>query len=113
MLPKENTKVNYCRGTNCYKKQNQLEARLKRAEAKKNKIPIMLKCTLEGCNETFEKNGAKKFHSKKCQLVHNIAHTKEKIKQEVIMHKEGKKQEIDLSRFTSRGKIHYEGLGNI
>jgi len=70
LLPKDaHHQKRYCIGTDCYSKQNKLEAKELRAVNKKIKI-ISKICNLDGCDNKFEVSGMKQgtlYCSEECR----------------------------------------------
>ena len=94
-LPKDmNLNKNYCKGTDCYRKNNALEAKQKRDAKKKNKEIIMVVCANDECNEMLEKHHVKKYHSNQCRLDQVKKNEKAKRAARVAMYDATKKKAL-------------------
>ena len=132
LLPKDApTLKKYCKDTDCAYKQNQLEAKERRDEIKAIKKPKKRTCRWKDCKNTFELQHGKELQaycSDECRLKkqqegqriyrEKIASQKEERtienvfkEEEIKIDRRLAKQSINIDpRFTTRGKIHYEGL---
>lgn len=112
------TKQKYCKGTDCYYKQNQLDAKKKRAATiKKYK---QLTCLNDYCENTFDqKKSTQKYCCTECRRQQSQFTALKKKNKEVSLYlktKEiakstnGNKKNIILKpEWLTRGRIHYEG----
>jgi len=119
VLPEKfSTKRKYCEGTDCYYKQNQLDAKKQRAG--KVKTYKTMTCLNEYCENTFEqKKSTQKYCCTKCRRDQSQITNLKKQNKEVSLYLKtkatakitsGNKKNIPLKpEWLVRGKISYEG----
>ena len=101
----------YCPNTKCAYKQNQLDAKRKRAEEKKNKKVIMVRCWNDYCNEEIQKHHRQKYCSKECRNAQNQRDHKERLLAEAGEYDESKKQALIQNGSKKKLVIPAEFLG--
>lgn len=86
----------YCPDTKCSYKQNQLEAKRKRAKDKESKQDIILICGNDKCNEQFPKMGRKKYCSDECRNAQNQTDFNERQRTEILEYKKAQEEALEL-----------------
>ena len=112
-LPKDiHSQKLYCPNTKCSYKQNQLEARRKRAAKNKDKQIVMVRCQNDECEEMLEKHHIRKYCCRPCRNAQNKRDFSERQKLEIALYEiakenalrsNGSKKNITIDRkFTER-----------
>lgn len=110
-IPKEaHFQKKYCIGTDCAYKQNQLDQKRQRAEAKKNKPVVIIKCYNDNCQKPIEKKHHRmKYCSDECRNAQNQSDHRDRLfiessgyeesKRLALIHNGNKKELVIPSEF--------------
>lgn len=93
----------YCVGTDCYTKQNKLDAKAKRQANKDNGTTKMAICQNDKCDKSYTFHPMRKHCCTACKLDQEKRNILNKAKQP-----RGKKI---ASKYLTRGVKHYNGIG--
>ena len=103
-LPKDaHAQKEYCPDDKCAYKQNQLDAKRKRAKKRAEKCKELIVCSNTECTETFEFVSRKKYCSKECRNAQNQADFQEKRKTELLDYENAKDEA--LSKYGTKKEI--------